>query len=72
MKAIRSQGRVQVSDWVTCRGFSLVGVVQRVARDGRWADVDWGTHTKRMQTAVLVVQTSVDMGNGWVVTDLTS
>lgn len=70
-QAQHTHQHVKRGDWVTCKGFSLVGFVRRVARDGSWADVEWHTHTKRMQTKVLEVQTTFDIGNGWHVTDLT-
>lgn len=71
---------IQRADWVTCKGFTVVGVVQRVARDGSWADVKWpdndgGTYTKRMPTRVLDVQHTITIGNleigPWQVTDET-
>jgi hypothetical protein len=62
---------IQKSDWVTCKGFSMVGLVERIAKDGTWADVNWGTHSKRMQTRVLTVEHTIPMGNGWEVTDMT-
>lgn len=62
---------IKQADWVTIEGFSAVGCVKRVARDGSWADVDWHTHTKRMQTSVLTVQTTISLGDGWTVTDET-
>ena len=27
----------------------MIGIVRRVARDGSWVDVDWGTWTKRQR-----------------------
>lgn len=47
-----------------------VGVVKRVARDRSWADVDWHTHTKRMPTWSLHLQTTIKIGE-CEVTDLT-
>jgi len=64
------QQRVKKSDWVTVDGCPLVGCVQRLARDGSWADVDWGTHSKRMPTSVLRIQTTLQIGE-WEVTDIT-
>lgn len=61
---------IKRADWVTCSGFSIVGCVQRVARDGSWADVNWGSHSKRMQTQSLTVQHTIQMGE-WEVTDMT-
>lgn len=63
--------QVKRFDWVTCPDSPIVGLVKRVARDGSWADVDWRTHTKRMQTRVLVVQTTLPFPDGWTVTDVT-
>jgi hypothetical protein len=63
--------RIKQSDWVTIEGFTVVGCVKRVARDGSWADVNWHTHTKRMQTSVLTVQTTISICDGWTVTDET-
>ena len=63
---------IKRTDWVTCAGFAMVGVVQRVARDGSWVDVKWPTgHTKRMRPTKLQVQHTIPLGNGWEVTDLT-
>jgi hypothetical protein len=63
--------RVKVADWVTVEGWvSWLGVVQCVARDGSWADVNWGTHVKRMQVSVLQVQTVVQVGD-WEFADVT-
>ena len=62
---------VQRSDWVTCpRGSNQIGFVKRVARDGSWADVDWGQWVKRMPTWALQVQHTIPFGNG-TVTDVT-
>jgi hypothetical protein len=66
----QKKARVKRADWVTVDGSSMVGCVQRLARDGNWADVNWGTHTKRMQTRVLQVQTTLQIGE-WTVTDIT-
>lgn len=63
--------RIQRADWVSTQGSSLVGCVKRIAKDGRWVDVDWGTHTKRMPTQVLRIRTTLPLGGGWEVTDLT-
>jgi hypothetical protein len=63
--------QVKRADWVTCPGFeNIVGVVNRVAKDGSWAVVKWPTGTKRMKTSVLEVQTTIPFGGGWTVTDL--
>ncbi len=61
---------IKRADWVTVKDFPMVGVVQRIARDGTWADVKWSTHTKRMPTSVLQVQHTIAMGD-WEVTDET-
>lgn len=71
--------RVKRGDWVTCasdreaaRG-GHVGFVRRVARDGSWADVDWGEWSKRMPAGYLRVETTIELGGelgGWEVTDL--
>ncbi|MEK3717950.1 hypothetical protein [Paenibacillus sp. FSL R7-0333] len=58
------------SDWVTTK-FGGKGIVRRVAKDGSWADIDWGTHKKRMKTVNLIVQTTIPVGDGWRVTDWT-
>ena len=67
--------RVQRSDWVTTREGGR-GFVTRLARDGSWADVRWwerelGEWTKRMRTEHLIVVTTLDLGDGWTVTDVT-
>lgn len=38
--------------WTKTAGWWLGN--EEVARDGSWADVDWGTHSKRMPTQSLV------------------
>ena len=58
------------TDWVTCAGFAMVGVGQRVARDGSWVDVKWPTGTKRMRPTKLTVQHTIKIGD-YEVTDLT-
>lgn len=63
---------VKRGDWVTAGGSSIIGFVKRLARDGSWADVDWHSHRKRMQAAVLTVQHTIPLaplGPGWTVTD---
>ena len=72
--------KVKRGDWVTCfsdreaaRG-GHVGSVRRVARDGSWADVDWGEWRKRMPTQYLRVEATIGLVgemDGWEVTDLT-
>lgn len=61
---------VKRADWVKCKGFNMVGLVKRVSKDGSWADVDWRSHTKRMNTKVLEVQHTIPYAD-WVVTDVT-
>jgi hypothetical protein len=61
-------------DWVTAGGSAIIGCVKRLARDGSWADVDWHSHTKRMQTKTLTIQHTIPfapLGEGWTVTDET-
>ncbi len=41
-----------------------LGLVTRVARDGTWAQVDWGARTQRVPVAALVSLASVPAGNG--------
>jgi hypothetical protein len=67
----QQQQPIQRGDWVTVGNFSTpVGFVKRVARDRSWADVDWHTHTKRMPTRSLHIQTTIKIGE-CEVTDLT-
>ncbi len=62
---------LQRADWVCCKGQSQhTGIVKRVARDGSWADVDWGSHRKRMRTDVLSLVDTLSLRDGWQVTDL--
>ena len=70
---------VKRGDWVSCLsderepGKRWIGFVKRLARDGSWADVDWGPHVKRMRTAALRVETTIELVGelrGWEVTDL--
>jgi len=65
---------IKRADWVACRlsPSGGIGIVKRVARDGSWADVDWGPWTKRMPTSSLRVRTTIPLGrSGWTVTDET-
>ena len=65
---------VRKGDWVTAGGSSITGFVKRMARDGSWCDVDWHTHSKRMQPIHLTVQHTIPflrLGPGWTVTDET-
>ncbi len=59
---------IKQADWVTT-AYGGKGIVRRVAKDGSWADVDWGSHSKRMPTSYLIVKTSIDVG-GMTITDL--
>lgn len=63
--------KIKRADWVTCHNSTVVGLVKRVAKDGSWAEVDWHTHAKRMPTTSLEVQTTIPLGGGWTVTDVT-
>ena len=66
--------RVKRADWVTTP-FGGRGIVRRVAKDGTWADVRWRDGhlewSKRMRIAALIVQTSLPLGGGLTVTDMT-
>lgn len=62
--------QIKRSDWVTCHNSAVVGLVKRMAKDGSWAVVEWPTCTKRMQTSVLEVQSTIPFGDGWTVTDV--
>ena len=71
-----SYPKIKRADWVSCiRDPGAVGFVQRVARDGSWADVKWRVgqeeYTKRMPTANLQVEHTIDFMPGWTVTDVT-
>ena len=63
-------------DWVTCLSDKTAvdggwsGVVVRLARDGSWADVDWGPHRKRMRTADLRIEHTLRFPDGTTVTDV--
>jgi len=41
--------KLKRGDVVKFTGFFAIGYVRRVARDGSWVDVDWGTWTKRQR-----------------------
>jgi len=65
---------VKRGDWVTVGQSDVIGFVKRVARDGSWADVDWHTHSKRMQPTHLTIRHTIPfapLGSGWTVTDVT-
>lgn len=58
------------SDWVKCVAWDRpIGMVRRVAKDGSWADVDWGSWTKRMRTDKLEVVATIPFMGG-TVTDM--
>jgi hypothetical protein len=67
---------IKKADWVKAKllGFNCIGFVQRVAKDGSWADVRWkmGNQewSKRMPSEALVPQTTIRVGD-WEVTDVT-
>ncbi|MHB9144686.1 MAG: hypothetical protein ACYC5Y_05045 [Symbiobacteriia bacterium] len=64
---------VKQTDWVRCKNDppgARVGIVKRIAKDGSWADVDWGGWRKRMPAEFLVVVTTIPVGE-FEVTDLT-
>ena len=61
---------VKRGDWVTVGQSTVIGRVKRLARDGSWCDVDWHTHSKRMRTAALTIQHTLNIG-GCEVTDMT-
>ena len=48
----------------------MIGCVKRIAHDGSWADVDWRSHSKRMQTTALTIQHTIQVGE-WEITDVT-
>lgn len=64
---------IKRADWVVCRSMpdGPVGIVRRVAKDGSWADVNWRTHVKRMRTEHLLVKTTLSLGGGITVEDMT-
>lgn len=59
--------RPRRSDWVKCG--EAIGFVRRVAKDGTWADVDWGPWSKRMPTRSLEVQHTIPFMGG-TITDM--
>lgn len=70
MTPIDGLTRIKRYDWVTTKTGGR-GIVKRVAKDGTWADVDWGAWSKRMPTSLLIVLTTIPIGDGWTVTDIT-
>lgn len=66
----KRQTRIKRADWVTCKGSDVIGLVKRLAKDGSWADVEWPTCTKRMQTSVLQPQATIQRNDGWTITDI--
>ena len=68
--------QIKRADWVTLPDFpGIVGVVQRIAKDGSWADVKWPAGTKRMPMEKLIVQHTITVDGWefgpWQVTDIT-
>jgi len=64
---------IKRADWVTCKSpssGSMVGFVKRLAKDGSWADVDWGQWVKRIPTSSLEPQHTITTPFG-TVTDVT-
>ena len=62
--------KIKRADWVQCKGWpGAIGFVRRTARDGSWADVDWGAWRKRQRTSVLEPLHTIACG-GWLITDL--
>jgi len=61
---------IKLADWVTTEVGGR-GIVKRIAKDGSWADVDWGQWRKRMPTSSLIILTTIPIGNGYTVTDMT-
>lgn len=61
---------VKQGDWVRAIRSERIGFVRRVAKDGSWADVDWGGWSKRMRTSDLIVQHTIPLGDGITVTDV--
>ena len=62
---------IERADWVICKTSSgLIGFVKRMAKDGSWADVDWGSWVKRMPVSSLEPQHTIPFAGG-TVTDMT-
>jgi hypothetical protein len=61
---------VKAGDWVSVGGSHIIECVKRVARNGRWADVNWRTYSKRMHMQVLTIEHTITAGQ-WEITDLT-
>lgn len=64
---------IKRADWVTCKNpvsSGQVGFVKRLAKDGSWADVDWGQWVKRMPTWALQPKHTI-VFKGVTVTDVT-
>lgn len=49
MKISQGVMKFKQGDSVKFPGFFMLGRVVRVARDGSWVDVDWGTWSKRQR-----------------------
>jgi hypothetical protein len=62
---------IKRADWVTTIRGGGKGIVKRVAKDGSWADIDWGGYTKRMSRKYLIILTTIETADGFTVTDLT-
>jgi preprotein translocase subunit YajC len=67
---------IKRGDWVIIKGCTcgMIGYVKRVARDGSWADIEWGESNgkirpeladlhvkKRLDTNDLIVVTTIDL-----------
>ena len=61
--------KLQRGDWV--RSFHSEGIVRRVAKDGSWADVDWGSWVKRVRHPERLEIVTTIVRGGWEFTDLT-
>ena len=58
-------------DYVRFQHNLWLGIVTRVAKDGSWADVDWGRRTKRQREPekhLVVVITTTRTGRRWLLT----
>lgn len=62
--------KLKSADWVTTEHGGR-GIVTKLAKDGTWANVNWGPHSKRMPTSSLIVLTTIDISDEWTVTDVT-
>ncbi len=67
---IAAANTIKRADWVTCKSPSsgrMVGFVKRLAKDGSWADIDWGQWVKRMPTSSLRPQHTIATPFGSVI-----